>query len=60
MTIIRKARLNDIDILINLENELYNNQIEYIRKSNPQKLDDFSLKIGSNKFLKKFILRMIH
>ena len=29
MIVIRKARLNDIDTLISLENELYDNQIEY-------------------------------
>ena len=59
MIVIRKARLNDIDTLISLENELYNNQIEYLRESKSQNLGDFSLKKDSNKFLKQFILRTI-
>ena len=59
MIVIRKARLNDIDTLISLENELYDNQIEYLRESKSQNLGDFSLKKNSNIFLNKFILRMI-
>jgi hypothetical protein len=34
MIIIRKARLKDINTVITLENDLYNNQMEYIRKKN--------------------------
>lgn len=56
---IRKAKLKDVDILINLENELYDNQVDYLRKSNSQNIGDFLLKKDSNKFLKQFILRMI-
>jgi len=59
MIVIRKARLKDIDTLISLENELYDTQVEYLKESKSQNLDDFSLKKNSNTFLKKFILKMI-
>jgi ribosomal protein S18 acetylase RimI-like enzyme len=59
MVIIRKARLNDIDTLISLENELYDNQFEYLKESKSKNLDDFSLKEDSNIFLRNFILRTI-
>jgi ribosomal protein S18 acetylase RimI-like enzyme len=59
MIVIRKARLNDIDTLISLENELYDNQVEYLRESESQNLDDFFLKNNSNTFLKQFILKTI-
>ena len=59
MIIIRKARLKDINTLISLENELYNDQIEYLRESKSQNIGDFFLKKDSNTFLKQFILRMI-
>jgi ribosomal protein S18 acetylase RimI-like enzyme len=60
MIIIRKAKLNDTNILMKLENELYNNQIEYIKKSSPQNLENLILKKNSNTFLKKFIQSTIH
>jgi ribosomal-protein-alanine N-acetyltransferase len=59
MIVIRKARLKDIDTLISLENELYDNQVEYLRESKSQNLDDFSLKNNSNTLLKQFILTTI-
>ena len=59
MIVIRKARLKDIDTLITLENELYDNQVEYLRKLKSKNLDDFFLKNNSNTFLKKFILKTI-
>jgi ribosomal protein S18 acetylase RimI-like enzyme len=59
MIVIRKARLNDINMLISLENELYDNQVEYLKKSKSQNLDDFFLKHNSNTFLKQFILQTI-
>jgi ribosomal protein S18 acetylase RimI-like enzyme len=59
MIVIRKARLKDIDTLISLENELYDNQVEYLRESKSQNLDDFFLKNNSNTFLKQFILKTI-
>jgi ribosomal protein S18 acetylase RimI-like enzyme len=59
MILIRKARLKDINTLIRLENELYDNQIKYLKKSKSKNLGDFFLTKNSNIFLKKFILRMI-
>lgn len=59
MIVIRKAMLKDIHTLTSLENELYDNQVEYLRESKSQNLDDFILKNNSNKFLKQFILKMI-
>jgi ribosomal protein S18 acetylase RimI-like enzyme len=59
MILIRKARLKDINTLIRLENELYDDQIEYLKESKSKNLGDFFLKKNSNIFLKKFILRTI-
>ena len=60
MVIIRKAKLEDVEDLVSLENDLFNNQIEYIKKSNPDNLYNFKLKKDSNIFLKDFLKSTVH
>jgi ribosomal-protein-alanine N-acetyltransferase len=59
MISIRKARLNDLETMLILENELYNHEYQLNKELKPEIIPDFPLKKDSNKYLKDFIKKMI-
>ena len=52
---VRKAKLKDINIILNFENELLNNSYNMMKKYSPHNLNDWNLKKDYNDILSKYI-----
>ena len=60
MIVIRKAKLNDVDNIVDLWLEGYDTQVDIIREHCPQHLKDFIFKDDCVEILKDFIRKTIY
>lgn len=57
---VRKAKVNDIDLILNFENDLLNSALDLMKKYTPQNLSDWVLKDDYNEILLNYIKGRIY
>ena len=60
MIIIKKARIKDINIILNFEKKLYDSSVKIMNKFTPQHICDIELKSDYDEILLKFIRSFIY